>query len=228
MDGHPLPETVGLRLFAAPDAGRTADLHLQELSNDFVTRFGRRFVERYHRAFARSPYATVLVADDYATGRVVGALLGTFDTPAHYGWLVRRHGAGLSLWAGVQAVRHPALARDLIKTRAARYTRGLARSLTSVERPPKPGDKPEENPGLLAHVMVDGERRGNGIGLALVRAYENRAKDAGLGRLQLATLADHRGAGPFYEKIGWQYAGEKVSQSDESFSIYTRTLPDKT
>lgn len=219
-----LPPAVSIRQFAPPDVLQTSALHLRALPDDFVTRFGQRFLSRYHLAFAESPHATVIVASDYATGHTVGALLGTLDTPAHYGWLVRHHGAGLAVRAAIRATRDPKLGADLVRTRAARYIRGIARSFVPDKHSGKREKSRDDDVGLLAHVMVAGDQRGRGIGSSLVAAYENRARHAGLKRLELATLPDSRGAGPFYEKIGWEYGGDRISQSGERFALYYRGL----
>lgn len=221
-----LPPTISIRGFAPPDVLQTSALHLRTLPDDFVTRFGEGFLSHYHLAFAESPHANVIVASDYATGHTVGALLGTLDTPAHYGWLVRHYGARLAVQAMAQAIRNPKLGRDLVRTRAARYLRGIARSFVPGRRSEKREKNQDTDVGLLAHVMVAGDQRGLGIGSSLVGAYENRARHAGLERLELATLPDPRGAGPFYEKIGWSYRGERISQSDERFALYYRPLLD--
>ncbi|MEW6636624.1 MAG: hypothetical protein AB1425_07395, partial [Actinomycetota bacterium] len=99
------PGGVRVRFFTHHDATWTAPLHLRELPGGFITRFGEGFLESYHRAFARSPHAVVAVAEDLATGRVVGALFGTLDTRAHYGFLVRHHGPELAVRIFVRAAR---------------------------------------------------------------------------------------------------------------------------
>ncbi len=220
---RPLPPSLGTRLFAPPDVADTPGLHARGLPHDFVTRFGERFLARYHLAFAQSPYGTAIVADDHETGRVVGILLGTLDTPAHYGFLVRSHGMGLAMRAMAQAIRHPSLGKDLAKSRAGRYARGIARSVFRGrrKRPEKGG---WDRTGFLAHLVVEEEYRGCGVGSSLVAAYQARARDAGLQRLELATLPDERGAGPFYERLGWEYEGERVSRSGERFALYARLL----
>lgn len=218
---------VSVRFFTHHDVARTAALHAHELSGDFITRFGRNFLRSYHLAFAQSPYAVVAVADDCATGQVVGALFGTLDTRAHYDCLVRRHGPELALRITARSVRDPGLAWGLLRSRAKRYVRGVARSLFSRNRTGASEDVAVERAGLLAHVMVDGDYRQRGIGAALVAAYEMRARTAGLKRLELVTFPDERGAGPFYERIGWKYGGERVSRSSERFALYYRFLTDE-
>lgn len=225
--GRGLPAGVGVRFFTYNDAARTAALHARELPGDFLTRFGEGFLRSYHLAFAQSPHAVVAVADDRTTGRVVGALFGTLDTRAHYDFLVRRHGPELALRIAARSVRDPGLARDLLRSRAKRYVRGVVRSLFSGKRAGAPEDRPVERVGMLAHVMVAGDYRQRGVGAALAAVYEARARAAGLDRLELVTFPDDRGAGPFYERIGWQHGGERVSRSGERFEFYSRLLTEE-
>ena len=227
VPGRKLPAEVGVRFFTYHDAARTAALHLRELPGDFITRFGESFLRSYHLAFAQSPHAVVTIADDHTTGRVVGALFGTLDTRAHYDFLVRRHGPELALRIAARSVRDPGLARDLLRSRAKRYVRGVARSLFSGKRAGASEGGAMERVGLLAHVMVDSDYRQRGIGATLVSAYEKRARAAGLERLELVTFPDERGAGPFYERLGWKYGGERISRSGEHFALYYRLLADE-
>lgn len=210
-------------MLAPPDAPATAAVHARGLPHDFVTRFGERFLAAYHLAFADSPHGAAIVADDRETGRAVGVLLGTLDTPAHYGFLVRQHGIGLALRATARAVRDPRLGRDLAKNRAGRYARGIVRS-AFLRRKNNPGKEALDRIGFLTHLVVAEEYRGSGVGSLLVAAYELRARAAGLRRLELATLPDDRGAGPFYEKVGWARDGERTSKSGERFAVYSRLL----
>ncbi len=221
----PLPPSIGTRLFAPPDARVTAAVHARGLPHDFVTRFGERFLAGYHLAFADSPHGTVLVADDRETGRVIGVLLGTFDTSAHYGHLVRRRGVGLAARAASQAIRDPGLGMELARSRAGRYARGIGRSIFGGKRN-IPEEEALDRTGFLAHLVVEEKYRGRGVGASLVETYETKARDADLRRLELATLPDERGAGPFYERLGWIYESERISKSGERFALYARELED--
>lgn len=223
MDSR-LPSSVGMQMLAPPDASATASVHGRGLPHDFVTRFGKRFLAQYHLAFADSPHGTAIVADDRRTGRVVGVLLGTLDTPSHYGFLVRRHGVALATLAAARAVRDPALGRDLAQNRAGRYAGGIARSVFGNRRESQ--KEALEQVGFLTHLVVEEEYRGRGVGSLLVAAYEAKAWTAGLRRLELATMPDKHGAGPFYERLGWEHEGERTSRSGERFALYTRALPE--
>ena len=172
----------------APDeTAEAALLHARELPHEFLTRFGPGFLSRYYRAFVESPYAVALVASANDTGRMDGVLIGTFDTGAHYSYLVRRHGPGLALSTLRQVSRDPRLAGKLIRTRLVRYLRGILRSLGYAVGA---GAKTESSQGrdrvgFVAYVAVDRERRGNGIGGRLFETFEELAREAGLQRLEL-------------------------------------------
>lgn len=87
---------VVIRPLRTKDELTLAQLHALELPTEFISGLGPGFLNRYHRAFAQSPYATALVAADSRTDEPVGALFGTFDNSAHSAYLVRHHGPALA------------------------------------------------------------------------------------------------------------------------------------
>lgn len=210
------------RPLAPGEARAAAELHVRELPHEFLTRFGPGFIGRYYRAFVESPHAAALAVTDPDTERLGGVLLGTFDTGAHYAFLVRRHGVALAGHAALQALGHPALARDLIRTRLHRYLRGIFRSVNFERRP----EGAPERVGFMAYIAVAGDRRSRGMGGALIEAYEDLARNRGLDRLELVTLPDERGAGPFYSRAGWVHESEITSRSGETYALYSRSLRD--
>lgn len=223
--------TAGVRPLTYEELREAAWLHTRELPHEFLTRFGPGFLARYYRAFVESPHATALAVSGgpgEATNRLDGVLLATFDTPAHYALLVRRHGLALAGHAALRALRSPAFALDLLRTRLLRYAHGIGRGLRrSSTRPDGPEDTRDVSPervGFMTYVAVAADRRGRGIGGSLLAAYEERAREAGLERLDLVTFPDERGAGPFYSRMGWTYAEEIVSRSGERYALYTRPL----
>ncbi len=152
-------------------------------------------------------------------------LIGTFDTGAHYSYLVRRHGPGLALSTLRRSVGRPGLALELLRTRLLRYLRGILRSLGYAA-----GGKQDaavrdgERVGFLAYVAVDHGLRGRGVGGRLFETYEELARKAGLDRLELVTLPDERGAAPFFESMGWERKGEITSRSGERYAFFSRDL----
>lgn len=215
-------------------------LHERELPHEFLTRFGAGFLSCYYQAFIQSPYAVALVASVAGNGSpestdgagdgartLGGVLIGTFDTRAHYSYLVRRHGTRLALSTLRQAGKSPRLAVELVRTRLLRYLRGIFRSLgyAAGTKPKKEeAERDDGQVGFLAYVAVDGSRRGHGIGGRLFEAYEELASEAGLQRLELVTLPDERGAAPFFERMGWEREGEITSRSGERYAFFTRHL----
>lgn len=222
----------------APDETVQAGLlHARELPHEFLTRFGPGFLSCYYRAFVESPYAVALVASVNGAAEEPGGteregpdgvLIGTFDTGAHYSYLVRRHGRRLALSTLRQVSRRPRLAWDLLRTRLLRYLRGILRSLGYAAGPDKKdaSDHGKDRVGFVAYVAVDRKRRGHGIGGHLFGAYEELAREAGLRRLELVTLPDERGAAPFFDSLGWKREGEITSRSGERYAFFTRHLGD--
>lgn len=225
---------------APGETSEAALLHESELPHEFLTRFGAGFLSCYYQAFIQSPHAVALVASSTGKGdpesvdgakedakTLDGVLIGTFDTRAHYSYLVRRHGTRLALSALRQAGKSPRLAVELVRTRLLRYLRGIFRSLgyAAGTKPKKEeASRDDGRVGFLAYVAVDESRLGHGIGGRLFEAYEELASEAGLRRLELVTLPDERGAAPFFERMGWEREGEIMSRSGERYAFFTRHL----
>jgi GNAT superfamily N-acetyltransferase len=65
----------------------------------------------------------------------------------------------------------------------------------------------------LAALVVDEQRRGEGIGRALVGAIEDEARLRGCELLYLTTSERRDDAHAFYERIGLQYTGRRYSRA---------------
>jgi len=73
-------------------------------------------------------------------------------------------------------------------------------------------------PGLyLEDLFVRPEHRGHGIGLALLAALEQRARDAGCGRLEWAVLDWNESAIGFYRRFG--------ARAMQDWILYRKELP---
>ncbi|MFC9996525.1 GNAT family N-acetyltransferase [Nocardia sp. NPDC127526] len=62
-----------------------------------------------------------------------------------------------------------------------------------------------ENTGVLGRLAVLKETRGTGLGVALVRAIEDRARERGLTAVELHSQTQARG---FYERLGYSAYGD--------------------
>lgn len=215
--------TIEVRPLLACYVQEAVRLHLEQLSDEFITRFGRRFLTIYYQAFAQSPDGVALVAVDISTERVVGALLGNVGASRHYHYMVKHFGLQLGLALIRQALFSPRLAKDLLRTRARRYIRGVARLITRKFRRSPSCSSQAEAVADLTHLVVDTTLRSHGVGSRLVTAYENLAWQAGAVRIDLVTLPRHLGgAGTFYERLGFSNAGKQVSRSGETFLLYRK------
>lgn len=218
-------DVVAILALADGGADAAVQLHLRAFPDDLLARLGPRFLARYYRAFAESPHAVLLLAVERGSLEAVGYLLGTFDHRAQYSHLVRRHGPALAAHLLAQLLRHPILARDVVRRGVlGRYVRGALRSLLGLGA--APGGEAGERIGVLLYLVVDRAHQRRGIGSYLVSRYELYAWAAELDRLELVTCAGASGAGGFYERAGWDYAGWHTGHGGERMDVYTRSLDD--
>lgn len=210
---------------AAPaDCAYLADLHAATLPHGFFVELGARFLRAYHRTFVDGPHARAYIAtlgDDR-----VGGIVGTLDNRTHWRWAVRHRGPVLALAGLLCLCARPAVAVRFVRTRARRYLGAVVRLVGGRWRP-RPGTSapPPHRVAVLTHVCVEPTVQGRGVGGALVDAFLEDARAAGAREVTLVTLAGDDGAGPFYARRGWTYAGAHNDQDGRPLSIYTRTLP---
>jgi ribosomal protein S18 acetylase RimI-like enzyme len=230
----PTPPIRRIRPARRADLAHTARLHEHELPEGFFARIGWRFLRTYHAAFARSPQATVLVAEG-DDGRLRGMLVGTLDNAAHYRWTMRRQGLRLAA-AGLRGlVTHPPLAAEFIRTRVGRYGRAVARSLrpgrgSGGARPATParpaaaeGEAAAAKVAVLTHVAVAEDARGAGAGRRLVEGFVERARRAGADEVRLITEADGPAA-RFYGSLGWRRRGRRRASDGSEVEEYVQPL----
>ena len=207
-----------IRPLASRDCGDAAALHAEVLGTEFISRFGSGFLRAYYRAWIDAPGGLALAALD-GDGRLQGLLLGAVDPAGHSAAMVRGHGARLAVRMVLASARRPGLAATLVRTRVARYARGVARAVA-------PADAAADPPGRVGevtHLLVAPAAQGAGIGRALVEAAEGVARRAGVEELVLVTPPD-QAARRFYEHLGWEPAGEVTSRSGEPFIRFRRRL----
>ena len=198
-------------------------LHLEVLDMEFLSRFGPRFMRAYYRAWESSTGALALGA--FEGDQLAGVLLGATDPAAHVRAMVRAHGARLALEMLGAALTHPALARDLVTTRAVRYARGLGRLVATRLRRATPTAPSKGGPrvGEITHVLVDSRYQGQGVGRALIDAAIDASRAANVDELVLVTPPD-LAARHFYDALGWTAEGSMTSRSGEAFLRYRYRL----
>lgn len=68
----------------------------------------------------------------------------------------------------------------------------------------------EGHRGWVYYVAVDPDRRGQGLGRAIMNAAEDWLREAGIAKLQLLVRQDNAKASAFYETIGYDEAAVTV------------------
>jgi GNAT superfamily N-acetyltransferase len=66
---------------------------------------------------------------------------------------------------------------------------------------------------LLTTLVVDESRRGGGVGRALTRAIEAWARSRGATRISLTSGAQRADAHAFYERLGYQRTGVRLTRT---------------
>jgi GNAT superfamily N-acetyltransferase len=218
-----LDETHGVRIarIEHEQLAAAAELHEQMAAVQFVAGGGRTFLRRYYLAWSRTSSGLALAATDDA-GRLTGVLLGSLDPARHYQDLLRRDGAALAVRLIARGMADPMFGRDLVVTRLRRYSRGLTRAVVTPVRGcrrPSLAAGSSEAIGEIALLLVHPQRRGSGIGRALMDAAIQEAHEAGLAALTLVTPPDYAARG-FYEHLGWRLSGSLTSRSGEPYLLY--------
>lgn len=200
----PHNDGVSIRQLNPIEAGFAARLHAEALPHGFFASLGERYLRAYYLSFLSSPHSCALMAD--LDGVPLGFVVGLLDPEAHRSFTIRRHGARLALQGGRALALHPRLGVDFLSTRLGRYTKGIVRTLRPRFSRPSGDQHPRVTGrlGVLSHIAVVPDARGEGVGEALVAAFVQRARGAGVRRLQLLTLADGHGATSFYDRLGWR------------------------
>lgn len=214
------------------DLAASAALHARTMPEVFVTRFGERFLRRYQLSFLESPHALALVAHREEpvgadSSQVCGFLIAALDPPAHYRYLVKRHGIVLASLAAAHLATRPSVAAELARTRAKRYAGALWRMARArwQKAGSATGLAAEAPVAELVDVAVDPGVRHQGIGAELVRECVKRAMASGASSLELVTPPGEAGAGKFYERLGWSPVEQLESRSGEAFVLYRMELP---
>ena len=179
------------------------ELHRSRLPGGFFVRLGPSYLRAYHRTFLGGSHGVALVAD--ADG-IVGFVTGTSDAQRHRHDVLRRHGVPLALIGALSLLVRPALGWEFVRTRLGRYARAITRGMR------RRGELRVAEPStgavaVLAHIAVDSDAAGTGIGRALVAAFVEAVAAAGAERVELVTRSDEEGATGFYTRLGWRHTG---------------------
>lgn len=187
------------------DVARLAALHRACLPGSILSALGDAGVARYYRFALASPVEHVLVARG-EPGVVAGCVLST--------------AAPTLLWRFARAAP-AALVRDLAGALASRRVRRRFRArLVEVAGRGAPLALPE-----VTQIFTDRDRRGGGVGAALLRAAEAMLRDGGHRAYCVHTLRDDNDAGiRFYRREGFTPTAATRSFGDH-YLVMTKELP---
>ena len=204
------------------DLAAAVVLHERLLPHGFFVDLGTRFMCRYYRGYIESPHGYGVVAR--SGDKVVGALVGTVDHARHAAWTTRRLPA-LALTGGTALALRPRMVKRFLLTRLGRYARAVGRRIWRLCAAGEAvaGDTSAQV-AVLAHVFVDPEHQGSGLGARLVEGFISRARAAGATRAELVTLAGTAGAGSFYAAHGWRRPGGAHQIDGRSYHTYILDL----
>lgn len=206
---------VSVRSMREQDVPGVVSAHLLAFADGFFARLGRKFLTRYYRTFCDGPFAVALVAE--TDGHACGYLVGIVDPSQHRRVLLSDHGRLLAWWGFLGLARRPLLLMRFVATRSKRYAAALLRARHTDQAEP-------ERVAVLSHIVVAPERRGDGVGTALVDHFLGRAVAAGCERACLVTIAGSGGAGDFYSQMGWTYIQSRLSVDHRRLAYYELDL----
>ncbi len=202
----PAPELVVIRPATAADAAAMARLHAEGMPDAFLPTLGRRFLGRLYVALAGDPEAVALVAE--GPDGVVGFAAGVVSVGGFYRRFTVRHGPAAALAAAPRLVR-PAMARRLLET---------------VRYPAQAGEPTASLPDaeLLAIAVAPAARVG-GTGRALADGVLDGLAARGAGQVKVVVGAANSGANRFYEKVGFQPAGQLSVHQGTPSNVWIRS-----
>lgn len=211
------PRPLLLTHLEAAHLAAAASLHAEALPHGFFPRLGRSFLEAYLATYADDPAGVAIAAVE--DGELVGFVVGSTAPATRRSHVLRRHGIRLAVRGAAALARQPALAVHFLRTRGVAY---LSRIMQTVLRR-RAADQATERLAVLAHVAVDRNSRGSGIGAALVHAFEQEAAAAGAARIVLVTRSAG-GAGRFYRNLGWRDDGVCGDPDGVQWSRFSREV----
>ncbi|MBP8535526.1 N-acetyltransferase [Streptomyces sp. MK37H] len=207
---------------AHEDLPFVVDEHRAHFPDGFFARLGPRFLTAYTATYLGTPHARGYIAE--VGGLPAGFLVGVIDPAAHRGQLVRKHGTRLALRACAALSLRPLLTLHFIRTRLSRYCRKLLPARYTRGQEELRPVRRDGATAVLSHVAVNGSARSLGLGSALIERFTQDAAAAGCARVNLVTAAGPDGAGRYYERLGWRFAGSTRTPEGRSFLTYEYPL----
>jgi len=187
-----------VRLGTKADAPAAARLHAEQIGEGFLSSLGLRFLNVLYRRIVSWPRSFLLVADEG------GAVVGQAAATEHVGGLYRQF-----------------LLRDGVVAAAVAFPRLLRRWRSVVETLRYPAGDGDLPPAELLAVAVDAERRGQGIGRALVLAANEELTRRGVPNARVVVAATNAPALALYLSSGFRPAATVQLHADTRSEVLT-------
>jgi len=204
---------MGLPLIGPVDrknAAEVTSIHQAALPEGFLVHLGPAVLRHVYAVAFEAPGAIGLVVREGT--EVAGFLLAAADRRALFRHVLWRRGIRFGLAALIALAREPAVLGRLLET--LRYP-GASQSSAS-SRPPREAE--------LIAIAIRPDCRGRGYGTALIDALDRELVRRGVSAYAASVYADDTAARIFYEKLGFELAGEFQMYS-RAWASYRRRLP---
>jgi ribosomal protein S18 acetylase RimI-like enzyme len=204
-----------IRRMGLADLEFVVEEHLSHFPDNVFGQLGRRFLTEYYRTFLDGPHADAVVA--LVAGSRVGYLVGILDIPEHRRLVRRFHSRRLAWYAARALARRPRMAGGLMRRR-------IAVRLAALRRRVRTANVAAERIAVLSHVAVRPDAQGLGLGTSMILQFVQRANDAGVTTVSVATRAGETGAGGLYERLGWNLTNQRDTFDGRRIALYDLDL----
>jgi ribosomal protein S18 acetylase RimI-like enzyme len=194
-----------IRPFCHFDSWAVANIHVNAFNNFFLTRLGKKFLEKYYTEMAQSADEIFLVKD---VGKVRGFVCGLGNARQFNRYFARKHFVFLGISVIKAILKHPRL---------------LFRVATRIEDN-NHFPKNEKCIHLLS-IAVDPDCCNYGYGAALLKGFIDLARLRGYSCIYLTTDRDKNiKVNEFYTKNGFRKSGEYNSGNNRIMNEYVFSL----
>lgn len=185
-------KSIAVRVGTGRDFGGVAQLHVEGITEGFLSTLGLRFLSTLYAGIAQAPGSRVLVAEQGKA--VLGFIAFTADVASCYRWVLTRRFLPLG-FALLPKLLKLSIYRNIIETLL--YPRRVGND-TGTKRV-----KQSAGSGELLAMAVSERSRGLGIGKVLVAAMNAELDRLGVSECRVVTHALDERSNGFYQRCGF-------------------------
>lgn len=183
-------------------------IHMEAFPAFFLTFLGPRFLREFYRSFIYDSTGIGFVAQDSASGEVLGAVVGPFVPAGYFKRLLKKRWYAFCLASTAAILKKPTIIKRLL--RAVFYR----------------GDAPiGPQRALLSSIAVSPRTQGHGVGAALVQRWVEEVRQRGGKGCFLTTDAqNNEKVNKFYQKLGWRIESTYITPEGRAMNRYVLDL----